>query len=192
VTPGGTATLRAESSDPDGDQLSLRWSGTGGTLADTRTATTNWRAETSPGFVTFTVVAEDGRGGTATDTVTIEVKAPERLAFEDVLFDFDHSTLRADAPAKLAPVLAALKQRPELRLVIEGYTCNIGRIEYNKALGGLRANAVKNYLVKNGVAPQRLSTVSYGVERPVASNATEATRVLNRRASVVMRVDEDQ
>ena len=71
--------------------------------------------------------------------------------------------------------------------MIEGHTCNIGTAEYNLALGERRAAEVRNYLVRRGIAPGRLTTVSYGEERPAHDNGEEATRRLNRRAAFVVR-----
>jgi outer membrane protein OmpA-like peptidoglycan-associated protein len=186
---GGTATLRAEATDPDGDALTYRWTVSGGTLADTRAAETTWTAETSPGLVRFSVTVEDGRGGVGSDTVTIQVAAGEEgLAFEDVHFDFDSYTLRSDALPLLEPAIAALKERPDLRMQIEGHTCNIGTVEYNLALGERRAAAVKRYLVGRGIAEDRLSTISYGEEHPAHDNMQESTRRLNRRAVLMVRL----
>jgi OOP family OmpA-OmpF porin len=69
---------------------------------------------------------------------------------------------------------------------IEGHTCNIGTAEYNLALGDRRANAVRDYLVSRGVQANRLTTVSYGEERPKYDNSREETRRLNRRAALVV------
>jgi len=77
---------------------------------------------------------------------------------------------------------------PEVRLTIEGHTCNIGTAEYNLALGDRRANAVKDYLVSRGIGTDRLQTISYGEERPKYDNAREETRRLNRRAALVVRL----
>ncbi|HEV8347935.1 MAG TPA: OmpA family protein, partial [Vicinamibacterales bacterium] len=65
-------------------------------------------------------------------------------------------------------------------------TCNIGTAEYNLALGDRRANAVRDYLVSRGVTANRLTTVSYGEERPKYDNSKEETRRLNRRAALVV------
>ena len=190
VEVGQTANIRAETADPDGDTLTVRWSTTGGTLGDTRSAATTWRAEMAPGLAMLSVTVDDGRGGVATDTVTIEIKGD--LEFEDVRFDFDSYLLRPDALSILQPVVAALKARPDLELLIEGHTCNIGTAEYNLALGERRATAVRNYLIQNGIAPERLSTITYGEERPAHDNAQENTRRLNRRAVLgVHALDED-
>ena len=186
VESGFSARLRAEASDPDGDPLSFRWSTSGGTIADTRAEATDWRAETAPGLITFTVTVDDGRGGVATDTVTIEVSAGEDAEFEVVLFDFDSSVLRQDALPILEPVIAVLKQSPGVLLEIEGHTCNIGTAEYNLALGERRAGAVKRYLIGRGIAAERITTVTYGEERPAHDNAQETTRRLNRRAVLMV------
>jgi len=186
VESGFTAMLRAEARDPDGDPLSFRWSASGGTIADTRAEVTDWRAETAPGLITFTVTVDDGRGGVATDTVTIDVNAGEGSVFEVVLFDFDSDVLRPDALPILEPVIAVLNQSPGVPLEIEGHTCNIGTAEYNLALGERRAEAVKRYLIKRGIATQRITTVTYGEERPAHDNAQEAGRRLNRRAVLMV------
>jgi outer membrane protein OmpA-like peptidoglycan-associated protein len=193
VEPGQSAALRAERSDPDGDALTLRWTATGGTMADTRAGETTWRAETNAGLIIFNVSVEDGRGGVASDTVTIEVRAGEGLELEDVHFDFDSYTLRAEVLPMFEPMITALKERPGVRLAIEGHTCSIGTAEYNLALGERRAIAVRDYLVKRGIEATRLMTVSYGEERPAYDNAQESTRRLNRRAALIVRVaDSDQ
>ncbi len=193
VEAGKSSTLRAQTSDPDNDVLSVRWSTTGGTLADTRTAVTTWHAETAPGLITFTVTVDDGRGHTASDTITLDVTSTEAIAFEDVFFDFDSSRLRREALPVLDAVIATLKQQPATRLEIEGHTCDIGTISYNLALGKRRAAAVHDYLVKNGIESSRLPTVSYGQERPAHDNGQPNARRLNRRSVLVVRVtDEDR
>ena len=130
----------------------------------------------------------DGKGGTASDTVNIQVTrpTPRTYTFEDVHFDFDRYTLRPEATRVLDEAVNALRQDATLRVMIEGHTCNIGTAEYNLALGDRRANAVRDYLINRGVAAGRLSTVSYGEERPKYDNAREETRRLNRRAALVI------
>jgi peptidoglycan-associated lipoprotein len=103
-----------------------------------------------------------------------------------VHFDFDRYSLRPEATRVLDEAVTALQQDPTLRIQIEGHTCNIGTAEYNLALGDRRANAVKDYLASRGVTADRLSTVSYGEERPKYDNAREETRRLNRRAALTV------
>jgi peptidoglycan-associated lipoprotein len=143
-----------------------------------------------PGPVQLTVTVNDGRGGTADATVTIQVTQPVRreYTFEDVHFDFDRYTLRQDALRVLDEAVAAMQADSTLRLTIEGHTCNIGTAEYNLALGERRAQAVRDYLANRGISGDRLSVVSYGEERPRHDNAREETRRLNRRAALVVRL----
>jgi peptidoglycan-associated lipoprotein len=127
---------------------------------------------------------------TASDSVNIQVTRPpvKTYTFEDVHFDFDRYSLRPEATRVLDEAIAAMKQDATLKLEIEGHTCNIGTAEYNLALGDRRANAVKNYLVTQGISADRLHTVSYGEERPKYDNAREETRRLNRRAALVVQL----
>ena len=140
----------------------------------------------SVGHVTVTV--NDGKGGTASANVNIQVTRPpvKNYTFEDVHFDFDRYTLRAEATRVLDEAVNALQQDATLRIQIEGHTCNIGTAEYNLALGDRRASAVREYLVSRGVPAARLSSVSYGEERPRYDNAREETRRLNRRAALTV------
>lgn len=142
------------------------------------------------GPVTFTVTVNDGKGGTASATTTINVVRPvqREFTFEDVHFDFDRYSLRPDALQVLADAVTAMQANPNLRLEIEGHTCNIGTAEYNLALGERRAQAVRDYLVSRGISAERLRTVSYGEERPKHDNTRGDTRRLNRRAALVVRL----
>ena len=184
VEVGQSLTLRATAQDPDGDNTSTRWTVGSGTIADSRSASTTWRAETAPGKIALTVTAEDGRGGTATDTVMVEVAALRVLS--DVLFDFDKDTLRPDGVKTLSDAVKALNEVPTMRLQIEGYASPEGTPEYNKVLSQKRAVAVRNYLVKQGVDPKRLDVVAYGEERLKFDTSNEASRALNRRAALVI------
>ena len=101
------------------------------------------------------------------------------------------STATRFAPTRtrvLDEVLTALKENPDLRVEIEGHTCNIGTAEYNLALGERRAGSVRDYLLSRGVPADRLRTVSYGEEKPKHDNAREETRRLNRRAALTVRI----
>ena len=91
-------------------------------------------------------------------------------------------------PSQLDKAVTALQQNPTMRLQIEGHTCNIGTNEYNQALGERRAGSVRDYLISRGIAADRLSTVSYGEDRPKHDNMSEVTRRLNRRAALIVRL----
>jgi outer membrane protein OmpA-like peptidoglycan-associated protein len=190
VQVGKTATVTADAQDPDGDTLTYKWSVPTGRLANAADRQTQWTAPEQEGSVPVTITVDDGRGGTATDTVTIQVVRPpvREYKFEDVHFDFDRYTLRAEATRVLDEVVRAMTDNPDLRIEIEGHTCNIGTAEYNLALGERRATSVRDYLTSRGIGGDRLRTVSYGEERPKHDNTREETRRLNRRAGLVVRL----
>jgi len=188
VQLGQKSTCTADASDPDGDTLNYRWTTPSGALATPTTRETGWTAPQQEGTVPVTVTVDDGKGGTASDTVNVQVTRPpvKNYTFEDVHFDFDRYTLRPEATRLLDEAVAALKEDDRLRLEVEGHTCNIGTAEYNLALGDRRATAVREYLVSRGVTADRLRSVSYGEERPKYDNAREETRRMNRRAALVV------
>ena len=103
-----------------------------------------------------------------------------------VLFDYDSSVLSAEARQTLEKQAAWLKRFPDVRFVVEGHCDERGTREYNLALGERRAAAAKNYLVALGVDESRLSTISYGKERPYALEHDESAWSQNRRAVSVV------
>ncbi len=190
VEIGKTSTVTADAQDPDGDMLAYRWSAPTGSFQNPADRQTVWTAPQQEGPVPVTIAVDDGKGGTASDSVTIQVVRPPKkeYTFEDVHFDFDRYTLRPEALRLLDEAIKALQDDPGLNIEIEGHTCNIGTAEYNLALGDRRAKAVEEYLVSRGIAAGRLHTVSYGEERPKYDNTREETRRLNRRAALVVKV----
>src|SRR5262249_17798406 len=190
VEVGRSCTLTATGQDPDGHPRTYRWSAPSGTLANPSERSTLWTAPNQEGTVPITVTVNDGRGGTASATVNVQVTRPpvRTYTFEDVHFDFDRYSLRPEATRILDEAVNAMRQDPNLRITVEGHTCNIGTAEYNLALGNRRATAVRDYLVSRGVSADRLNTVSYGEERPKYDNSREETRRLNRRAALTVRL----
>ncbi|MPY91390.1 MAG: OmpA family protein [Luteitalea sp.] len=190
VEVGKSSTVTCDGQDPDGDPLTYKWSGPAGTFASPGDRQSLWTAPMQEGPVPVTCTVDDGKGGTATDTVTIQVVKPtvEEIVFEDVHFDFDRYTLRPEATRILDEAVTAMQKDETLRLEIEGHTCNIGTAEYNLALGDRRARAVSSYLASRGIGADRLKTVTYGEERPKHDNAREETRRLNRRAALIARL----
>src|SRR5688572_8867161 len=184
-------TASADAQDPDGDTLRYRWTSPTGTFANPNDRQTPWTAPGQVGAVPLTVTVDDGKGMTATDTVTVQVIAPaakKQMTFEDVHFDFDRYSLRVEATRILDEAIKALNEDPNLRITVEGHTCNIGTTEYNLALGERRSSAVRDYLTGRGINASRLQTVSYGEERPKHDNSREETRRLNRRAAMTVRL----
>src|ERR1019366_3325 len=191
VEVGKTSTVTATVQDSISCSVTYRWTAPTGTLAQPAERRTLWAAPMQEGRVPVTVtVTCPSDNKTASDSVNIQVTRPpvKTYTFEDVHFDFDRYSLRPEATRVLDEAIAAMKQDATLKLEIEGHTCNIGTAEYNLALGDRRANAVKNYLVTQGVSADRLHTVSYGEERPKYDNAREETRRLNRRAALVVQL----
>jgi peptidoglycan-associated lipoprotein len=191
VEVGKSSTVTATVQDSIGCAVTYRWSAPTGTLANPTERQTLWTAPMQTGTVPVTVtVTCPSDNKTASDSVNIQVIAAPRkeYMFEDVHFDFDRYSLRPEATRVLDEAVAAMKQDSTLRLTIEGHTCNIGTAEYNLALGDRRANAVKTYLTSQGISSDRLTTVSYGEERPKYDNAREETRRLNRRAALVVKL----
>ena len=105
---------------------------------------------------------------------------------DTIYFDTDMFNIDAQDQTALREQANYLTQYPNIRATIEGHCDERGTREYNLALGERRANAAKNYLISLGVAPDRLSVVSYGKERPVALGSNEQSWARNRRAVTVV------
>ena len=94
--------------------------------------------------------------------------------------------MSAEAVAALDTQVAWLKNHDDVNVIVQGYCDERGTREYNLALGERRANAVKQYLVSQGIAENRISTISYGKERPAVLGSNEAAWAQNRRAVTVV------
>jgi peptidoglycan-associated lipoprotein len=103
-----------------------------------------------------------------------------------IFFDFDRSDLREDARQTLQMKAEALRQFPDIRIRIEGHADERGTVEYNLALGERRADAARAYLVDLGIDPDRMTTISYGEERPAVEGQNEAAWSQNRRDEFVI------
>jgi peptidoglycan-associated lipoprotein len=103
-----------------------------------------------------------------------------------VFFAFDKSDLSAEAQATLDRQAAFLKKYPKEKVTVEGHCDERGTREYNLALGERRATAAKNYLVAAGIAAARITTISYGKERPAVVGSNEAAWAQNRRAVTIV------
>lgn len=111
-----------------------------------------------------------------------ETKPNIELSFRTVHFDFDKYNIRSNQRDILARNAEVLKAYPNVTVLIEGHCDERGTIEYNLALGEKRANTVKEYLENYGINGNRLSTISYGEQRPVDSRSNEEAWSKNRRA----------
>jgi peptidoglycan-associated lipoprotein len=106
----------------------------------------------------------------------------ERFVNADIFFEFDSSTLSAEAESILRAKAEWMRRNPSLAIVIEGHCDNRGTTEYNLALGERRAESVKSFLIDLGIAETRIRTISYGEERPLVRGDNEEAWAKNRRA----------
>jgi peptidoglycan-associated lipoprotein len=109
----------------------------------------------------------------------------EKFQPQPIYFDFDKSSIRDEARAVLEKTAAFLKDNTSIRMRIEGNCDNRGTNEYNLALGERRANSAKLFLVSLGISPDRIRTISYGEERPLARGDSEDAWAENRRDDFV-------
>ncbi len=110
-----------------------------------------------------------------------EVQSSELSSLSKVYFDYDSTVLRADAIEALKRNANWLNQTPGIRVMIEGHCDERGTQEYNLVLGERRAVVVREQLIRLGVAPERLLTISYGKERPAVKGNSESDWAKNRR-----------
>ena len=103
-----------------------------------------------------------------------------------VFFGYDSSDLDSDALELLQDQVAWLKQNSNVSVTIEGHCDERGTREYNLALGEKRAQAVKNYLIGLGINPDRVSTISYGKERPAVVGSNDGAWAQNRRSVTIV------
>jgi len=189
VDKGGSSTLTWNSTDAT--QLSID-SGVGAVTAQGSTKVT-------PSDTTTYTITATGPGGNASATATVTVNAPPPPPVEkgptndelflrevrDAYFDYDKADIRADARDALSKTADFLKGHPSIKVTLEGHCDERGSTEYNLGLGDRRANAVKQYIVSLGVPADRISTVSFGKEKPFCMESNEACWQQNRRGHFV-------
>lgn len=209
-----TVTLSAEPSTIEkGQSSTLSWTSTNGTKFDVEPTIGSVQAQgsttvTPDESTTYTITAT-GPGGTATATARVTVTVPppppppppppkvsESELFsqniKDGYFDFDKSNIRPDAATALERDADFLKQHPDISFTIEGHCDERGSEEYNLGLGDRRATSAKNFLVNLGVSADRITTISYGKDRPFCTEHTEACWQSNRRAHLVFGTESKQ
>ena len=200
-----TVTLQASpGSINKGDSSTLSWNSTDATQLSIApgvgAVTAQGSTKVSPSDTTTYTVTATGPGGSSSATATVTVNAPpppppppaqpslDELFLKEVrdaYFDYDKADLRADARAALSKSADFLKNYPTIKVTIEGHCDERGSTEYNLGLGDRRASAVKQFLVSSGVSADRLSTVSFGKEKPFCTEHNEACWQQNRRGHFV-------
>jgi outer membrane protein OmpA-like peptidoglycan-associated protein len=101
-------------------------------------------------------------------------------------FDIDSATIKPGFYSTMDKISGVVNKYGKTQLVIAGYTDDTGTAEHNLDLSRRRAGSVESYLLADSVAPQRLSSIGYGEDRPAMSNATEYGRTLNRRVEITI------
>jgi peptidoglycan-associated lipoprotein len=200
-----TATISADrTSIQKGESVRLTWTTTDATnvsiAPEVGAVTAQGSTTVTPAdSATYTITAT-GAGGNADASVRISVTAPPPPVVEapkpsmdelflkevrDAYFDYDKAEIRADAREALGKTADFFRSYPQLRVTIEGHCDERGSTEYNLALGDRRASAVKQYLVSLGIPADRLTTVSYGKEKPFCMQSDEACYQQNRRGHFI-------
>jgi peptidoglycan-associated lipoprotein len=197
-----TVTLQASPSAVEkGDPSTLSWTSTDATqltiAPDVGTVTAQGSTKVTPAASTTYTVTASGPGGSANASARITVATAAEPTSEptidelitrevrDAYFDFNKADIRSDAREALGKTGDFLRKYPQIRLTIEGHCDERGSTEYNLALGDRRASAVKQYLVSLGISADRLSTVSFGKEKPFCMQSTEDCYQQNRRGHFV-------
>ncbi len=131
--------------------------------------------------------AETPESGVAAGELPTDLAQLNKAGYlKDGFFDTNKSDLRADTRDSLAADATWLKAHPSIKILIEGHCDERNTEEYNLALGWRRCNAAKDYLVSLGVEASRISTISYGKEKPFATCHDESCWWQNRRAHLVI------
>jgi peptidoglycan-associated lipoprotein len=139
-------------------------------------------APTETGTAPTDTTTDTAAGPGTQEHFATAVGAPNTIVY----FDTDQYDIDAEDSAKLQTQARYFAQYSNVNFTIEGHADERGTREYNLALGERRANAAKNYLVSLGIPAERVRTLSYGKERPVALGSDEASWAQNRRAATVV------
>ena len=115
------------------------------------------------------------------DTTAVAVKKMHEQ-FARVHFETDSDALDEESQAALTANVAIMQEHPSIAVEVQGHADERGTSDYNIALGDRRANAVRTYMIAQGLAPARVTVISYGEERPVAAGSGEGSWSKNRRA----------
>ena len=146
---------------------------------DPNTLPPNPGIEQGPGY------GNEGNGGDD-QAGPLNARFKREVSSDTVHFGLDQYDIDPEARAILDSQAAWLAKFPQVRATIEGHCDERGTREYNLALGDRRANAAKNYLAARGVSPARITTISYGKERPLATGSDDDSYAQNRRAVTVV------
>ena len=149
--------------------------------AETGSVTTDGLNSTDTTTMTDPTSMGDPSGVTPGSSQDFVVNVGDR-----VFFGYDQYDLTSEARSTVERQAQWLKQYPNTTMTVEGHCDERGTREYNLALGEKRAMTVRNYLIANGIAPNRVQTISYGKERPAVLGSDDTSWAQNRRSVVVV------
>ncbi len=129
---------------------------------------------------------EEGPVAGADVNATGDSDSGKAMGLQTIYFPYDSFVLDTTARNVLKANVDILKANPNVKIQIEGHCDERGGIQYNIALGEKRANAVRKYVTDQGIAGDRVTTISFGKERPIAQGSTEEAYAKNRRANFVI------
>lgn len=115
-----------------------------------------------------------------------KIEVGKKIILKNIFFDFDKYSLKKESYQELNRLIAFLKENPRVRIELSGHTDIKGKHDYNITLSENRALAAYNYLMKKGIAKNRLEYKGYGPDKPIADNATDEGRALNRRTEITI------
>jgi OOP family OmpA-OmpF porin len=148
--------------------------------------------KTDPSCCAKPVVAEPEPAPVVVPPPPPPAPAPKPVIIEkgrqtlNVEFDFDKSTIKKGYYKDIDSLVGVMKQYPDLNVVVEGHTDSVGTAAYNKKLSQRRAEAVKKYMVENGIDANRIKAQGFGMDKPIASNKTKEGRQKNRRVEAAV------
>jgi peptidoglycan-associated lipoprotein len=197
-----TVTLQASPTTINkGESSTLSWNSTDATqlsiAPDVGAVTAQGSTKVTPSDSTTYTITASGPGGSASATASVSVNAPPpppppptpapdfNQEVRDAYFDYDKADIRPDARDALSKTADFLKANPSIKVTVEGHCDERGSTEYNLGLGQRRADAVKQYLASLGVPADRMTTVSFGKEKPFCQEHNEACWQQNRRGHFV-------
>jgi peptidoglycan-associated lipoprotein len=212
AAPAPTITLRATPATLNrGQSGAIQWDAKNATSVEIQPAigsvANNGTRSISPASSVTYVATAKGPGGTASDSARITVNVPPTPAartapaqpsptvnvsdlfkqnVQTIYFDYDKAEIRPDQVSRLSADATWLKGHPGVKFTVEGHCDDRGSEEYNLALGSRRADAVREFLLKQGVSQSSIMTVSYGEERPICRDDNEGCFQMNRRAAFAM------
>jgi len=114
----------------------------------------------------------------------VPIASGEEFVFENVFFDFDSFELKQESLSSLRRLNRFLRENSKVSILITGHTDNLGSDEYNLKLSLQRAQSVQNYLVKEGVKPDRIKVAGKGFREPMLPNSNASNQAKNRRITV--------